>query len=182
MNRIAPIFAFMIAVAIFFGYVYPTWAGSIANIKKSIITSESALEASDAYTARQNALATARDAIDPANLERLKVFLPDSVDNIGLMLDLDALATNTGIVLSDIDVASDVKTASMSDDVVGAAPDPVGSVDMSISAIGTYAALKAFLMSIENSARILEVRQISVKGSDTGVYTYQMKVRIFWLR
>ncbi|MBI2025438.1 hypothetical protein HYT04_01465 [Candidatus Kaiserbacteria bacterium] len=60
--------------------------------------------------------------------------------------------------------------------------NPIGSVDLSLSAIGTYSSLQAFLVGIENSARLIDVRDIVVKGSDTGVYTYQMTLRLYWLR
>jgi len=60
--------------------------------------------------------------------------------------------------------------------------NPVGSADMQVSAVGTYAALKTFLGSVEKSQRLLDVQDLSIKGSDTGVYGYDMKLRFYWLR
>lgn len=177
-----PIFAFVIALGILFGYVYPTWTTSIADIKTSIEASNLTLEAAQVYTDKQNALAAAREAIEVGNLERLETFLPDSVDNIGLILDLYALARRTGIVLSNIDVALEQEPSAATENAPAGTPDPVGFVDLSLSAVGTYTSLKAFLMGVEKSTRILDVQEISVKGSETGVYTYQMRIRIFWLR
>jgi len=183
-DRIIPLFAFLAAAGIFFGYVHPAWTGAIAETKASIEADNQALEASSAYSAKQNQLASARSAIDPANLERLSVFLPDSVDNVGLILDLNALAARSGIVLSNVDVTTD--TASTNAPARSATPaakvDPVGSVDLSLSAVGTYSSLQTFLVGVEKSARILEVRDLGVTGSDTGVYSYRMKIRLFWLR
>lgn len=183
-DRIIPTFAFFVAASIFFGYVHPTWTGTIAETKASIEADNQALEAAGAYTAKQNQLASARSAIDPANLDRLEVFLPDSVDNVGLILDLNALAARSGIVLSNVDVTTDTVSANAS--ARGATPaakiNPVGSVDLSLSAVGTYSSLQTFLVGIEKSARILEVQDLGVTGSDTGVYNYRMKIRLFWLR
>ncbi len=183
-DRIIPIFAFLAALGIFFGYVHPTWTGAIAETKASITADDEALKAAGAYTAQQNALAAARNAIDTANLDRLAVFLPDSVDNVGLILDLNALASRSGIVLSNIDVAPEAASANTAARTAapGSRVDPVGSVDLTLSAVGTYSALQTFLKGVERSARILEVRDLSVRGSDTGVYGYQMKIRLFWLR
>jgi len=183
-DRIIPMFAFLAAIGIFFSYIHPTWTGAIAETRASIVANDEALEAASAYTAQQNALAAARNAIDPANLERLSIFLPDSVDNVGLILDLNALASRSGIVLSNIDVATETSSANTTSRAAapGARVDPVGSVDLTLSAVGTYSALQTFLMGIERSARILEVRDLTVRGSDTGVYGYQMKIRLFWLR
>ena len=182
-DRIIPLFSLMVAVGIFFAYVNPTWSGHIAETKAAIVSNDQALVAASAYTARQNTLAAARNDIDPENLARLAVFLPDSVDNVGLILDLNALAARSGLSLSNIDVTKNVAASS---DASGALPvdrvNPTSSIDLSLSAIGTYTALQAFLVGIEKSTRLLDVQDIVVKGSDTGVYTYQMKLRIYWLR
>jgi len=188
-SRILPALALFISVAIFFVYVSPKWNGSIADTKAKIVLDDQALTAADEYTRQQNALASARDAIDPANLTRLSTFLPDSVDNVGLILDLNALAARSGLSLANIDVVTNdtagTKSAT-SIPVPGALPvaarNPVGSVNLSLSAVGTFTALKSFLNGVERSARLLDVQDIVVKGSDTGVYTYSMTLRLYWLR
>lgn len=184
-SRILPILALLVAIGIFFGYIRPTWTGSIAVTKAAIKGDENALIAAGEYTAQQNELASARNAIDPVNLARLSVFLPDSVDNVGLILDMNALAARSGLSLSNIDVmANSANTAEDSSDGVLPVSDasPISSVDLSLSAVGTYTALQAFLTGIEKSERLLDVRDIVVNGSNTGIYTYQMKMRLYWLR
>ena len=184
-ERIIPSVALLLAVGIFFVYVNPTWSGSVADSKNVIALDDQALEAAQLYTAQQNSLATSRNAIDPAFLTRLSIFLPDSVDNVGLILDLNALAARSGLSLSNIDVVSNIagaaKTA-MNQGLPAARANPVGSVDLTLSAVGTYPALQAFLVGVERSARLLDVRDVVVKGSDTGVYNYQMALRLYWLR
>lgn len=184
-DRILPLIALAIALGIFFTYVSPTWSGSIAATKAAIALNDKALAAASQYAEQQNALASARNAIDPANLARLATFLPDSVDNVGLILDLNALAARSGFSLANIDVISNTAAAAKAPAQQGlpaAGASPVGSIDLSLSAVGTYAALQAFLAGVERSARLLDVRDIVVKGSDTGVYNYQMALRLYWLR
>lgn len=184
-RRILPLFALLFAVGIFFAYVHPTWSVSIAATKAAIASDNEALDAASAYTARENALLTARNAIDPANLAKLEVFLPDSVDNVGLILDLNALAARSGLSISNIDVSNPApvsNTATAATASQGASTNVTGSIDLSLSAVGTYSALQTFLAGVEKSERLLDVRDIIVKGSDTGVYIYQMKLRLYWLR
>jgi len=184
-SRILPILALLVAVSIFFWYIYPAWTGEITATKVAIANDKLALAAASEYSSQQNELASARNAIAPANLARLNAFLPDSVDNVGLILDLNALAARSGLSLSNIDVISSAGK-SESARSPGAASvsgtDPISSVDLSLSAVGTYQALQAFLVGVEKSARLLDIRDIVVKGSDTGVYSYQMAVRLYWLR
>lgn len=184
-NRFTATLALTVAIGMFFVYVMPTWTGSIATKRATITADDQALAAATTYTTQQNQLAAARNKIDAPDLARLATFLPNSVDNVGLILDLNALAAKSGITLSNIDVMTPA-SASAGSASAGAASgsvnNPVGSVDLTLSAVGTYAALQAFLKGVERSQRLLDVKDIIVKGSDTGVYTYQMKIAIYWLR
>ncbi|MHB8660523.1 MAG: hypothetical protein ACYC75_01080 [Minisyncoccota bacterium] len=184
-SRIIPLVALMIAIGLFLAYVNPTWTGPIAAAKAAIASDDEALTAAAAYAKQQGDLTQARDAIAPADLARLATFLPGSVDNVGLILDLNALAARSGISLSNINVASDSSSAgsaSQGASMSAQGSDPIGSIDISLSAVGTYSALKTFLNGVEKSERLLDVEDLAMTGSDTGVYTYQIKLRIYWLR
>lgn len=184
-NRILPALALIIAIGIFFAYVNPAWTGSIAAAKASIASDDQALATAQQFAAQQNQLATARDAIDPANQKALSTFLPSSVDNVGLILDMNALASRSGLSIANVDVVTDASgsaTAQNAGALTANAVSPVGSVNLSLSATGTFTALQTFLVGIEKSARLLDVHDLVVKGSDTGVYTYQMTLSLYWLR
>lgn len=184
-SRILPSIALMISIGIFFAYVRPVWSGPIAETKVAIENNKLALKAADEYKARENELASERAAIDPSNLARMETFLPDSVDNVGLILNINALAARSGLSLANIDVVRNVSGSTESTakgSVSTTRVNPVGSVDLTLSAVGTYPALQSFLAGIEKSARLLDVRDIVVTGSDTGVYNYKMTLRLYWLR
>ena len=182
-SRILPVLALLVSIGIFFVYVSPAWSGTIAATKAAIALDDQALTAADEYAAQQNALASARNAINPENLTRLATLLPDSVDNVGLILDLNALAARSGFSLVNVDVVTDAATSAQNAaGALAGARNPIGSINLSLSAVGTFAALQSFLGGVERSARLLDVQDIVVKGSDTGVYTYQMALRLYWLR
>lgn len=184
-TRIIPALALVVAVGIVFIYINPTWKGSISSTNEAISADNEALKAADTYAEQQVELTRQQNDIDPANLARLKTFLPDSVDNVGLILDLNTLAAVSGISLSNIDVVAKSKNSS-GPDALGAISvseaSPIDFVDMSLSAVGTYTTFQAFLVGIEKSARLLDVRELTIKGSDNGVYSYQMTIRFYWLR
>lgn len=184
-ERILPLVALLAAAGIFFFYVNPTWSGPIAETKAAIDFDDRALAAAEDYAKQQNTLASARNAIDPENLDRLTRFLPDSVDNIGIIIDLNALAARSGLSLTNIDVAADVSSGeamSPQSALPSSRVSPIGSVDLTVAAVGTYESLQSFLIGVERSARLLNIQDLLVKGSETGVYNYQMKLRLFWLR
>ncbi len=178
-DRLLPFIALLVTAGIFFGYIGPTWSGEIAAANTAITNDNNALVAANAYTTRESQLSSERTAISQANLTRLSTFLPGSVDNVGIILDLNALASRSGLLLSNINAAINT-TGNTSTATTNAGS--VGSVDISLSASGTYTALQNFLKGVEMSERLLDVRNLTVNGSDTGIYTYQMTIRLYWLR
>jgi len=181
-SRLLPFLSLMLAIGIFFAYVNPLWNGKIAGQRDAIAQDNQALASAKRYVERENQLAVAKNAIDPVALDRLKAFLPDSVDNIGLILDLNALAARSGLSLSSIDVTKNTTAASAESSLPNVATNPIGTVDLKISAIGSYKALQSFLIGAELSERLLDVRDITVQNSANGVYTYQITLRLYWLR
>lgn len=180
-GKALPLISLILAAGILFGYVKPTLDGSIAEAKSAIAFDDQALAAAAQYQAEQTSLASQRDAIDPSNLSRLEQMLPDSVDNVGLVLDLNALAARSGLSLSNIDVLAD-STSGQTGTLPADHQSPVGSINLTLSAAGTFSALQTFLAGVEHSVRLLDVSDLVVKGSDTGVYSYTMTLRLYWLR
>ena len=177
-NRLVPAAALVIALAIFFGYVSPTYSGSVAEIKERVMRATSALDAAARFGEKQNELASARNAILVDDLARLEALLPDSVDNVSVILDLTSLATRSGLLLSSINVAASPAGGGQE----AAALSRVGSIDLRLSATGSYESFIAFIAGVERSARLLDVTAFAVRGSNTGVYGYNLTVRLYWLR
>jgi hypothetical protein len=181
-SPIVPIVFILVAIVIFFVYVSPTYSGPIAADQAQIAGYDSALAAAQTYVTTENGLAAKRDAIPAAELARLSTFLPEGDDNVQSILDLDSLAARSGISLANFTTSA--SAASGATDASAGAPSTnttLGSVDLTVNATGTYAALQAFILGIENSLRLVDLVSLSVAQSDTGVYSYQMTFRLYSL-
>jgi hypothetical protein len=179
-----PIFVLLVSAMLFFVYISPTWTGTIADTKTAIASDDAALKSAKDYADKQDDLEKQKNDIDPGNLARLTTLLPDSVDNVGLILSLNALAARSGLILSNIDVSSmsGASTGAATTPALAASVSPINSIDLSVSAAGPYGAFQKFLQGVEKSQRLLDVRNIVVTGSNTNLYTYQMTIRLYWLR
>jgi len=191
MSRLLPSIAILLAIGLFFGYVNPTRTGSVASTKAQIASYESALEAADRFKEREAELIVAQANIPSDGLARVESFLPDGVDNVQTILDLNTLAARSGITLSDFDTSADSTSSGESPQGPGAAgtpslgfntDGPIDSLEITVSATGTYSSFRNFLDGIERSLRLLDVIAVSVTDSTTGVYTYNMTIRLYWLR
>lgn len=180
-SRLLPALALLVAVGLFFGYINPERTGPIATTRAQIESYESALAAADRFKEREGQLIVARANVPSDGLARLAAFLPDGVDNVQIILDLNTLAARSGVTLSDFDTAMPASETEMSGDLAWE-NGSVDSLDITLSATGTYAAFRNFLDGIESSLRLLDVVSVSVADSATGVYTYDMTIRLYWLR
>lgn len=183
MERLLPIVGILIALGLFFGYINPTITGPIATVRAEIEGYDNALAAAERFKEKQASLEAARAAIPPESLVRLETFLPDGVDNVQLILDLDSLASRTGIVLSDFDTSAIEENAAQEvDGVVNPNGTPLDSIELTATGKGTYAAFRTFLDATEESLRPLDLISLDIKTGSNGVHTYDMVFRLYWLR
>ncbi len=181
MNRILPVVLILIAVGIFFGYVNPEYTGPVAVLRSEIQGYDSALAAAREFKEKESELMAQRASLPEDGVARVEAFLPDSVDNVQLILDLNALAQRSGITLSNFDI-SESQQEQEGDRILLESESPVESLDLSVSATGNYASFKTFLAGAELSLRPLDLVDLTIADSATGVYSYTMTFRIYWLR
>ncbi|MBU1293076.1 hypothetical protein KJ819_03370 [Patescibacteria group bacterium] len=181
-TRLLPVVLILAAIGLFAGYIHPTYTGNITALSAEIDNYKLALEAAKRFKQKEVQLATEKDQLSAEQLLRLETFLPDSVDNVQLILDLNSLAARSGVQLSDFDVAQNKEEGNTFDTSQLGPQTPYDSLDLSVSAVGSYAAFRTFLEGVENSLRPLDVVEIVVKDSETSVYTYEVTFRLYWLR
>ena len=181
MSRLLPVLSLLIAGGVFFGYVSPTVSGPIAHTQALIKQYDEALIAADSFEQKKTQLTKAQQALPADALTRLKKFLPDNLNNVQLILDMDALATRSGVKLGGFNTSETAKsTGAQGAALVGA--KPYDSLDLSVTAVGTYPAIRTFLGGVEKSLLPLDLVEFHVSDSATGVYTYQMTFRLYSLR
>lgn len=182
-QRILPIVVLLIAIGIFFGYVHPTYTGKVASLRADIHGYDAALVAADAYSKKEAELLQKRNEIPAEGLARLEAFLPDGVDNVQLILDLNSLASRSGLTLADFDIVEHAdENNQQGDHVTLVSDDMIDSLDLSVSAVGSYDAFKKFLQGAELSLRPLDVVELNIETADNSLYRYDIKFRIYWLK
>lgn len=183
-SRLIPFILVLGAAGMYFGYIEPTYSGPVAELRKNMTELDAALLAAGEFKEKEEELRAKRAAIPAEQLARLDAFLPDNVDNVQLIIDLDSLASRSGVQLSGFNISPPSADAV---DPAATVTDPSNtqateSLDLSLTVTGSYAAFKTFLASIEQSLRLLDVTSISLQDSETGVYTYNLSLRLYWLR
>src|SRR3989344_1785469 len=149
------------------------------------------------------------NTFDPADLDKLQKLLPDHVDNVRLILDLDNLAEDSGLALQNVDVSSAQKQTAKSQTAlgaIGASNQKYDSLTLTFSTIASYPAFVGFLTDLESSLRIVDLVSLTITPSGNGttaasatnafptnvrspaatraepLYTFNMTLRTYWLK
>lgn len=183
-TRLVPIALILLSGALGFFYIKPTYEVNIADTTAKIQSYDAALVAADRFAKKEAELTAASNGISGTSINRLNTYLPDNVDNIQLILDLNALAARSNMSLGNFNVVLPDENSTSTPDT-GAALTPTNSLvdhtDFPVTATGTYQSFRVFLSALENSLRPLDVHSLKVNQSKTGVYTYDFVIRIYWL-
>src|SRR4051812_10680051 len=133
----------IIAGAIFFAYTQPTYDQS-KTIQLQITSYDQALQkAAELQTLKAQLLAR-YNAFNPTDIDRLQKLLPDHVDNIRLILDMDNIAAHDGMTLSNVDIGGNDSAAAGTSNAptvigsLGASAQKYESLSIAFSTSGTY--------------------------------------------
>jgi len=161
--------------------------------KNKIISYNEALNNSKALEAERDILTQKYNSFDKENLSRLKKLLPDSVDNIRLILEIEKVALPYGMVLKDVkyDATKKENTRQRTTQEKNNSPEKdYGVWNLEFSTQGTYSNFINFIKDLENNLRIVDVDSIEF-SSNTNIklkqylpeaYKYDFKIRTYWLK
>lgn len=113
-----------------------------------------------------------------SDLDRINKLLPDSIDNVRLIIDLDNMASKYNMAVKNAKIKSD----GAADGVVGRDNKRYGAVTLSFSVTGSYTDLRLFLRDLETSLRLVDVTGLSFTASDKDSNDYAVEVRTYWLK
>jgi Tfp pilus assembly protein PilO len=197
----------ILAGGIFFGFTKPMY-DSIQTDQAQITQYNAALAKATQLQALKQTLLSRYNSFNPTDLSRLQVMLPDQVNNIGLILDLDTLAQQFAMSLENVDISGAKGATNSTGGVgqvasgavqnatsVGAPSASYDSLDVSFTVHGTYTQFIQFITSLETSLRIVDLVKLKVaggsgvttlasaaSGSDNLIYTFQVTLRTYWLK
>lgn len=197
-----PIILTGIAVSIFFVFTNPIF-NDISTLQAQGASYNEALDNSKALENERDKLTAKYNSINPDNLTKLQKLLPENVDNIRLILEIEQIALPYGMALKDVKYnAGDTENATTG---AGAAavvqgggitkqtPKDYGIFDLEFSTTGTYDNFINFTKDLERNLRIVDISSIvfssnvtnvglNVKANSPEVYKYDFKIKTYWLK
>lgn len=184
MNIIIPIVSLVATIWIFFQYIDPNYAAMKAKNEEKATYEQVLASANEAIRAKEDRVSKFNN-LDQNDLEKLHVLLPDSVDPVRLIIEIDNLAKAEGMVVKDIhaEAVSPKETVKNDNNLNNLKPeDALGSLKLNFSVQGTYAHFQSFLVSLEKNLRLIDVSSASIKPVKENVYQFDFGVKTYWLK
>jgi hypothetical protein len=123
--------------------------------------------------------------------ERLEKLLPTNIDTVRLTVEIDKIASDNSVVISDLEFATNNDNNQDEDLSLEASDEPeifdedqnYSSVDMAFKAIGDYEMLNNFIADLENNLRLTDIQSLNVDvvTDDNNAMIYDLVIRTYWL-
>lgn len=177
------------SIALFVMYTMPTY-DSARETQVKITEYDSALSKADELQRLKQQLLSRYNAFNPIDIDRLKKLLPDHVDNVRLVLDLDTLASKHGFALQNVVIDAQGLTAGSGEEtqVIGAERRTFDSLTLQFATTGTYPAFVDFMKALEGSLRIVDMvdlkmdPNLATTAQGEPSYRFDVTLRTYWLR
>jgi hypothetical protein len=179
-RTLTPIFSIVIAVAVFFFFAQPMFS-EIKVVQDETNEYRIAVEKASEFNQLLQSLISKRNAFSARERERLEALVPDNIDEVKLLVDLEGIAKSHGMLLGNI-MVSELTPATATADDEGSRIDSresFSSVDISFDVIGNYEQLRSVLTDIERSLVLMEIVNITFESSSFDLQQYSITVRAY---
>lgn len=176
-----PVLLVAAAIGLFALYTNPTYQGTKGLQQEAQVYDDALNKSQELRTTRDQKIA-AFNTFSVENKNRLERILPDNVDNIHLIIDINNIAARHGLSLKNVELGTVSDSASArSAAAVGTSGEAVGSVDLGFTLSASYDNFLAFLQDLEHSLRVLDIEKISFTAGLTDLNDYTLNIRTYWL-
>lgn len=182
-----PVLFLITAIGLFFTYLSPAYDVLLASQAQEARLDES-IKQSEALLATHDDLLRKYNSIPAEDIKRLVQLLPNDVDTVRLIMDIDALTTKHSLSVRSFKVPNINARAVKNTTQTAEEEKPVGEAILTIECDGDYFDFKELLNDIEISLSLVDVVGLKIKVADltlpdavdTTVFTLELQT--YWLK
>jgi hypothetical protein len=165
------------SVFAFFGFISPRYTatqGLRGEQQELVAASEKMTVLNEARTE----LVSRYNTFSSEDLDRVGKALPDNVDNIKLVRDIDGIASRHDLSVRNVavEITGDLPGT------ISTGDETYGTVLVTFSVACSYETFLVFLADLERSLRILDVVNIMFSSAEDDTYQYVISFKTYWLK
>ena len=181
MSNILSLILIVASLGAFFGYINPTYT-HIEDLTAENNQYNQALDNSKALLSERDNLLTKLKSFTQDDLNRLQTLLPDAIDGVRLIIELDSIASNYGLKIRNFSTGATNQTAS-NQAVLGAGNSPYGTYTLTFTTTASYQTFIAFLSALEHNLRLMDVTGVTFSAPSTNsAYDFTITINTYWLK
>ena len=198
MRSVFSIILIAAAVGLFVGYTEGAYNLALSS-KAEVANYSVAFADSKQYVTIRQSLLDKYNTVSSDSQARLGKLLPDSVDNIRLILEVATIGARYGMVPKEVSfsggssvpgssadinsnattVAAAIANSTTASALTGAGP--VGTISMTFTVSGSYQSFQSLLNDLSQSLRLIDVTGINFSVGPNDFSDYQVTITAYWL-
>lgn len=176
MKFFIPIILLVASFSAFIWFIDPAYQ-TIQTLSADAEVFNDALNNSKELQAVRDQVLKEYNAISATDIDMLLKLLPNTVDNVRLVRDIDGIASLHGMTLRGVRVELGEEDRS-----VGPSARSYGAATISFVVSAQYQSFVSFLADLEKSLRLVDITNVSFGASDLDLAEYQVSIKTYWLK
>jgi Tfp pilus assembly protein PilO len=177
---------FALVAIILAGLIYPFFVSPLwqevtvwQSDKAQVVLAQTKV---DEFIKKFDDLEKKKEAFSEEDFEKLALILPESLDVIRTIVDIETIAQENNFILKGtVGVEEGNQSGGVDQNGAPLPAAPYNTTEFSINVVGPYSSLKPFIQSLSKSLTLFDVTAIQFSATETGVYDFQIKVRTYSL-
>lgn len=183
MKKYLPIILIVLAVGIFFLFIDPQYE-KIQELRKQKKDNDNMLDLSRELQRKRDILQSSYNNIGIEERQELEKLLPDTVDNVRLILDINNVAEQYGILIQNIEISKDAASPEKKTNVSSSIDrtTDIGTIRLGFSVTASYEVFMSFMKDLEETLRVVDIRALNIRQGQDSFMTYEVVIDTYWLR
>ncbi len=180
MTSSSTILIFLLTFGVNYLFSYPMYE-EVKNLRAEYKNQQDSLVTINNIEIKKDELLKQYNSIPKNIKDNINKILPDSVDFVKLISDIDGVANKYGILIEGPKLK--IKSPSVGGSIEEAQPEKTfQSAIVGFSFSSNYSNFNYFLTELENSMRILDIRSLNISPGRNGTYDYLLEFETYWIK
>lgn len=177
------------SIGVFVAFVKPKY-DALQTVRNSVSSANTNLQTADKLAESREALISTYNSISKADLDNLQTLLPDTVNNIRLIIQINSLATKNGLsLLRNVEYQSEQDAPAAAQDAAESSARPYGEFTIAFQTSGQYQNFLSFISDLEKNLRLVDITKVEFTTNDSPTaqtaasnITYKISLKTYWLK
>ncbi len=174
---VLPIFLILLSGGLALFFVDPNYK-EIQELKEEQVQYDEALDKSKELRGVRDSLLSEYNTFNPEDIDKLEKIIPDNVDNVRLIMEIDSIASKYGTTIRKVEVSSLVDES----DTLGRNSKEYNAINLDLMVEASYEDFVKFLNDLSNSLRIMDINKLSFEPSFLSLYQFRLNFKTYWLK